>query len=116
MYPPNQRAAGDVGCEILVFDSDGSRWRSRRSAEIPQRGDSRSNPVGAGRVIEPNAENRAYLGRVRTIKNGPRTCDLDILLYDDVVMNSPRLIIPHPRMYERDFVLIPLREILGEGN
>ena len=54
------------------------------------------------------------LGRVRTIKNGPRTCDLDILLYDDVVMNSPRLTIPHPRMYERDFVLIPLREILQD--
>lgn len=53
------------------------------------------------------------LGRVRTVKNGARTCDLDILLYDDLVYNSPRLTIPHPRMYQRQFVLIPVEEILN---
>lgn len=49
--------------------------------------------------------------RVRTIKWGPRTLDLDILLYDDQVIRETGLQIPHPRLLERDFVLIPLLEI-----
>ncbi|GAB4393627.1 MAG: 2-amino-4-hydroxy-6-hydroxymethyldihydropteridine diphosphokinase [Gammaproteobacteria bacterium] len=53
-------------------------------------------------------------GRIRTVKWGPRTLDLDILLYGDVVLNTPQLTIPHPHMRERDFVLIPLREIAPE--
>lgn len=51
------------------------------------------------------------LGRERIIKNGPRTIDLDILLYDDEEVNDRRLTIPHPRMQQRAFVLIPLEEI-----
>jgi 2-amino-4-hydroxy-6-hydroxymethyldihydropteridine diphosphokinase len=54
------------------------------------------------------------LGRVRTIKNGPRTIDIDILLYDDLKINTPELTIPHPRMREREFVRGPLREIAPE--
>jgi len=51
------------------------------------------------------------LGRVRNIKNGPRTIDLDILLYGDEKIDEPDLKIPHPRMRERSFVLRPLLEI-----
>lgn len=51
------------------------------------------------------------LGRVRSIKNGPRTIDLDIILYGDVNIDSPTLSIPHPRMHEREFVLQPLKAI-----
>jgi len=51
------------------------------------------------------------LGRTRTIQWGPRTADLDILLYGDVVMNSVDLIILHPLMTVRKFVLVPLVEI-----
>ncbi|MEL4898401.1 2-amino-4-hydroxy-6-hydroxymethyldihydropteridine diphosphokinase [Crocosphaera sp. Alani8] len=50
-------------------------------------------------------------GRVRREKWGPRTLDLDLLLYDDLVLNTPSLEIPHPRMLERAFVLFPLNEI-----
>lgn len=51
------------------------------------------------------------LGRTHTIRWGPRRIDLDILLYDDVVLVSNELTIPHPRMTERKFVLMPLVEL-----
>jgi 2-amino-4-hydroxy-6-hydroxymethyldihydropteridine diphosphokinase len=51
------------------------------------------------------------LGRVRTIPNGPRTVDIDVLLYDDAVLHTPQLEIPHPRLHERRFVLAPLAEL-----
>jgi 2-amino-4-hydroxy-6-hydroxymethyldihydropteridine diphosphokinase len=50
-------------------------------------------------------------GRIRKERNGPRTLDLDILLFDDLILESPKLQIPHPRMMERAFVLVPLAEI-----
>lgn len=51
------------------------------------------------------------LGRVRTVRNGPRIIDLDILLWEDLIVNEDDLVIPHPRMHERLFVLDPLAEI-----
>jgi 2-amino-4-hydroxy-6-hydroxymethyldihydropteridine diphosphokinase len=50
-------------------------------------------------------------GRVRTVRWGARTLDLDILLYDQLIENSERLTVPHPRMHDRGFVLAPLSEI-----
>lgn len=51
-------------------------------------------------------------GRVRdTEKGGPRTLDLDLLLYGDLVLNGPDLTLPHPRLHERAFVLYPLCEL-----
>ena len=54
------------------------------------------------------------LGRTRKSKDGvyhDRPIDLDLLLYDDIEMKTPELTLPHPHMQERDFVMIPLREI-----
>lgn len=53
----------------------------------------------------------AELGRVRGIPNGPRTMDLDILFWGGQVIAQPELIVPHPRLHERRFVLAPLAEI-----
>ena len=50
-------------------------------------------------------------GRVRHERWGPRTLDLDLLLYDDLIVDTPNLQIPHPRMRDRAFVLVPLAEI-----
>lgn len=50
-------------------------------------------------------------GRRRDFKNAPRTLDLDLLLYDGLVMHEPGLTLPHPRMLERAFVMAPLTEI-----
>jgi 2-amino-4-hydroxy-6-hydroxymethyldihydropteridine diphosphokinase len=51
------------------------------------------------------------LGRKESFPNGPRLIDIDILFYDDLVVNKPSLVIPHPRLHERGFVLLPLMEI-----
>lgn len=51
------------------------------------------------------------LGREREVRWGPRTADMDILTFDDRVMDEPDLQIPHPRMHERAFVMIPLLEL-----
>jgi 2-amino-4-hydroxy-6-hydroxymethyldihydropteridine diphosphokinase len=53
-------------------------------------------------------------GRVRTERWAARSLDLDLLLFDDLILNTPRLQIPHPRMRERAFVLVPLAEIASE--
>ena len=54
------------------------------------------------------------LGRIRKMRNGPRTVDLDILLFDDEKIDAEDLKIPHPRMREREFVLRGLRELKHE--
>lgn len=67
--------------------------------------------------LEPLALLRALLavearhGRVRSVPNAPRTLDLDLLLHGDRQQDEPELILPHPRMHERAFVLLPLLEI-----
>ncbi len=53
----------------------------------------------------------AALGRVRLFKNGPRVIDLDLLIYGDEIRNSKELTLPHPRMFEREFVLKPLCDL-----
>jgi 2-amino-4-hydroxy-6-hydroxymethyldihydropteridine diphosphokinase len=51
------------------------------------------------------------LGRKATFRNGPRLIDIDILFYDDLVLETPDLILPHPRLHERGFVLLPMMDI-----
>jgi 2-amino-4-hydroxy-6-hydroxymethyldihydropteridine diphosphokinase len=53
----------------------------------------------------------AKLGRVKKTINGPRVIDIDILLFDEIKLTTPRLLVPHPRMLERSFVMGPLEEI-----
>ncbi|BBI30689.1 2-amino-4-hydroxy-6-hydroxymethyldihydropteridine diphosphokinase [Cohnella abietis] len=54
------------------------------------------------------------MGRVRDIRWGPRNIDLDLLVFGEVSMETPELILPHPRMGQRAFVLVPLKEIWSQ--
>ena len=63
------------------------------------------------RLLELCQQTEAALGRVRTVRWGPRTVDVDILLYEDLVVRRADLQIPHPRLSERAFALIPLVEV-----
>ncbi|MBI4205529.1 MAG: 2-amino-4-hydroxy-6-hydroxymethyldihydropteridine diphosphokinase [Betaproteobacteria bacterium] len=81
--------------------------------------------VNAVAAVETSLAPRALLdhllaierghGRVRGFPNAPRTLDLDIILYGDLALQEPGLAIPHPRMHERAFVLVPLVEIAPEA-
>lgn len=54
-------------------------------------------------------------GRVRTaLRNAPRRLDLDLLLFDDACIETPALVVPHPRLHERAFVLVPLAELAAD--
>jgi 2-amino-4-hydroxy-6-hydroxymethyldihydropteridine diphosphokinase len=57
----------------------------------------------------------ARLGRVRAVRWGPRTCDLDLLLYGDETVDTPELQVPHPRLADRRFVLDPLLELAPDA-
>jgi 2-amino-4-hydroxy-6-hydroxymethyldihydropteridine diphosphokinase len=56
------------------------------------------------------------LGRKKTVRWGPRTIDLDILFYGNRIIKEKGLVIPHPRIFERTFVLEPLSELFGDGS
>ncbi len=73
--------------------------------------------VGGRTALDPEAllaaclETERELGRVRRVSQGPRTIDVDILFYDSLTIERPGLVLPHPRLHERRFVLAPLAEI-----
>jgi 2-amino-4-hydroxy-6-hydroxymethyldihydropteridine diphosphokinase len=81
--------------------------------------------LNAVAALETSLEPRALLdqllaierahGRVREFANAPRTLDLDLLLYGQLVLCEPGLVIPHPRMHERAFVIVPLGEIAPDA-
>ncbi len=66
------------------------------------------SPVSLLRVMLNIEES---MGRVRNIKWGPRNIDLDLLIYENIILNTPFLTLPHPHLTKRDFVIIPLSDI-----
>ena len=70
--------------------------------------------LGARELLDELLTAEARFGRERPSPGAPRTLDLDLLLYGDQVIAEPGLTVPHPRMHERAFVLMPLAEIAAE--
>lgn len=71
-------------------------------------GETRLNP---SRLLVHLKRIEKLMGRQPTVRFGPRPIDLDLLFYDRLVLETPELILPHPRLHERSFVLVPLAEI-----
>jgi 2-amino-4-hydroxy-6-hydroxymethyldihydropteridine diphosphokinase len=71
--------------------------------------------LGPEALLEILLAVESRLGRTRAERNAPRTIDLDLLLYGDVVIATSRMVVPHPRMHERLFVLAPLAEIAPDA-
>ena len=107
----------------LVDEIDGIEWKilSRLIETEPVGGPPQGKYLNGAGELETAIELRdllghlqdvaTRLGRVRKVLNGPRNIDLDILLYGDLIVESGDLIVPHPRMCERAFVIEPLCEI-----
>jgi 2-amino-4-hydroxy-6-hydroxymethyldihydropteridine diphosphokinase len=73
-----------------------------------------STSLSAQNLLDQLHQLEANEARLRPYRNAPRTLDLDILLYGDEVIQTPALTVPHPRMLQRAFVLVPLAEIAPE--
>jgi len=64
------------------------------------------------KLLKKLKEIEKNLGREKTVRYGPRIIDLDILFYSDKIINRKELKVPHPKLFERDFVIRPLSEII----
>jgi len=66
------------------------------------------------RLLDELFRIESRFGRLRSVSNAPRTLDLDLLLHGDSIMTTAELTLPHPRMHQRAFVLVPLLEIAAD--
>lgn len=107
----NEHAAIEVEAESDVYETDPVGYTEQpaflnmvvrvRTSLMPEE------------LLKEQLRIEEQLGRKRQVRWGPRTIDLDLLLYDNVSMETDVLILPHPRMMERAFVLVPLHDVLS---
>ena len=75
------------------------------------KGETRQKPQ---ELLKKLKELETQLGRLPSIHYGPRKIDIDILFYDDLILDTPELTLPHPHLHERAFVLVPLADLAPE--
>jgi len=119
------RAALEAACAALAA-LPSTRWVARsgwyRSAPVDSSGPDYLNGVAAIDtalaplvLLDALQAIEADHGRERPYRNAPRTLDLDLLLYGEQALDTPRLTLPHPRAHLRAFVLLPMAELLTAG-
>ncbi|MGB6230183.1 MAG: 2-amino-4-hydroxy-6-hydroxymethyldihydropteridine diphosphokinase [Litorimonas sp.] len=115
------RSLEALAADGVVVDRVSNLWRSPAWPPGSGAPDYRNAVMAVRTMLEPGAlmelllKVEVSLGRMRGARNAPRTCDLDLIDYAGQVSDDPHAILPHPRMHERDFVLLPLAEVVEEG-
>jgi 2-amino-4-hydroxy-6-hydroxymethyldihydropteridine diphosphokinase len=114
---------------IEIFCDGEEVWLRKRSSDYktPPWGVTDQQPfVNAAIAVATGLEPRTLLERAQAVERlfgrrreneqrwGPRTLDIDLIAYDDLALNEPDLVLPHPRLFERAFVLVPLAEIVPD--
>jgi 2-amino-4-hydroxy-6-hydroxymethyldihydropteridine diphosphokinase len=111
-----REAAAELGPRVGVLEA-GSRIYATRPVGGPDQPDYRNavarvrTPLSAERLLDELLAVEADFGRVRDVRWGPRTLDLDLIWYEGEERADARLVLPHPRAHEREFVLRPLAEL-----
>ena len=115
-----QLALTQAVAQLKPLSTDGNVLISRmyRSAPVDATGPDYINAVACfttryspTEILHQLQDIEHHAGRERLYKNAPRTLDLDLLLYGDQTINLPALTVPHPRMHQRAFVLLPLSDL-----
>jgi len=114
---------------VEIFCDGDEVWLRKRSSDYktPPWGVTDQPPfINAAISVGTGLEPRALLARAHAVERifgrnreneerwGPRTLDIDLIAYNDLTLNEPDLILPHPRLFERGFVLVPLAEIVPD--
>ncbi len=73
-------------------------------------------PLSAFDLLRETQKIENQMGRIKKVRFGPRLIDIDILLFNNLTLQNKQLVVPHPRMFQRAFVLVPLLDILPENN
>ena len=106
----------DVAGKIIAFSSlySTAAWGNVTQPDFYNQVIEIETNLEPHRLLETLLEIEKDMGRIRTEKWGPRTIDIDILFYDQRVINSPTLVVPHPGIPDRKFTLVPLQELAPE--
>lgn len=106
------RRCGRIGTVSAVYET--AAWGKTDQPAFLNQVIQLHTAIAAPLLLEKILSIEHEIGRIRKEKYDPRTIDIDILLYGDQVIETPGLIVPHPRLAERRFVLVPLAEIAPE--
>lgn len=104
-----EERCGNISNESSIYET--AAWGQTKQAAFLNKIVILQTKLSADELMKTLLQIEQELGRIRTEKYGPRTIDLDILFYDDLIYHSAIVTLPHPAIQDRRFVLIPLAEL-----
>jgi len=107
-----EKLVGNVELRSSLFSS--SPWGNHSQPDFLNQALVLQTSLSPIELLKSTVRIESDLGKNKIEPNGPRTIDIDILFYNDVVLNTPELILPHPRLHLRRFNLLPLNDIIPD--